>query len=350
MFQNEHVEELRSVLDLPQLYQKPSLRTLRETLYLLAVKPRSFEGLAAPLVHPKGLSNYLTGIVGSRLSWIQDESEKEIIWELASQRLSERSGRSGMASMTRSFSIPAASGAFDIRLHEPSLTEDNLGLKTWSSSFTLATRLHLLKLPSDALEGTILELGAGTGLVGLAASAMLQREVILTDLSVIELNLSKNIEINAGTLQTHNGSARSGVLDWTNPGMLRMRSSEDTPGLQLQSNTAVTLPNIGATSVESCCSRVASAMIILAADPIYSPDHPKLLVGTILTWLCKHNQARVILAYPLREAYAPQISELRQSLQLGGLTPIEEGTELAMDDWAEEVEHSWSVWAWKKVK
>lgn len=41
-----------------------------------------------------GLPRYLTAIVGSSLSWIEEQF-REDIWELASKRLSERAGRNG---------------------------------------------------------------------------------------------------------------------------------------------------------------------------------------------------------------------------------------------------------------
>lgn len=47
------------------------------------------------IVDEQGVPKYLTSIVGSSLDWIADDVTREQIWEAASARLSERSGRSG---------------------------------------------------------------------------------------------------------------------------------------------------------------------------------------------------------------------------------------------------------------
>ncbi len=44
---------------------------------------------------PPGLTRYLTSIISSQLSWIEDEATRERIREAASRRLSERCGRMG---------------------------------------------------------------------------------------------------------------------------------------------------------------------------------------------------------------------------------------------------------------
>src|SRR6266849_2107310 len=98
-----------------------------------------------------------------------------------------------MPEMTRTWIIPASSNLpeikFDIR--EPPLTGDNLGLKTWGTSFVIAKKLenfgisyldHLFTKPGISISGAskrllfpntkVLVLGAGTGLVGIAAGAV----------------------------------------------------------------------------------------------------------------------------------------------------------------------------------
>ena len=74
------------------------------TLELLAIKPTSWDPQnrlnghgAEAVIDEAGIPKYLTGIVASQLSWIDDERREEI-WEAASSRLSERSGRTGVAS------------------------------------------------------------------------------------------------------------------------------------------------------------------------------------------------------------------------------------------------------------
>lgn len=90
-----------TVLDLPQLYTRPTASELLQTLQLLAIKPPSWnhesgqqKNQSLNQVSEEGIPKYLTGIVASKLSWV-DEDWREEIWETASKRLSERSGRTG---------------------------------------------------------------------------------------------------------------------------------------------------------------------------------------------------------------------------------------------------------------
>jgi len=314
-------------------------------LELLDLPPSSF-GTTDPdiaLIHPEGVTAYLTKLVSSPLSWLISDAERDTVCETSSQRLSQRSGRTGMSSLTRSFLIPllntSMTNPLEIILHEPALTEDNLGLKTWSSSYVLARLLPTLTsmplpLPSHI---PVLELGAGTGLVGLVAAAVWQTDVVLTDLLAIAPNLAHNVAANAGVLRTHDGNAVAGVLDWT-----------DAESLAPVSSTATDFDAIAALRARG------KTHTILAADPIYSPSHPRLLVGAVARWLEDRGDvaasARLVLAYPVREAYLPQIADLRERLgEVGrrGLRVLEEGQEVTRDDWEEDVIVEWSVWGWK---
>lgn len=268
----------------------------------------------------------MTNVVGSDLSWIEDEDVKESIWEAASKRLSERSGRSAMGDIRRTFFIPLSSEDVDdgieLELHEPALTGDSLGLKTWASSNLLAKRLTKLcpKLPSVLLKDTIvLELGSGTGLVGLAAAAAFQAHVILTDLPEIVPNLQRNAQANAAALSLYDAKVDVAVLDWAEPTSLPVETH--------------------------------SFALILVADPIYSLDHPRLLVQTIRHHLSLDGSARVILEMPLRDAYAPERRDFRERMLAIGLVVDQEGEEVGFDDWSsgdhEErtaVPCWWSVW------
>jgi hypothetical protein len=87
------------VLDLPQIYKKPSGTELLKALALLTLQPRSFgitaDAVKGPAVQPEGVTRYLTSIISSPLSWLDTEELQEAVWDAASARLSERSGRTG---------------------------------------------------------------------------------------------------------------------------------------------------------------------------------------------------------------------------------------------------------------
>ncbi|XP_078430449.1 uncharacterized protein LOC144702315 [Wolffia australiana] len=60
----------------------------------------------------------------------------------------------------------------------------------------------------------ILELGSGTGLVGIAAAALLGGDVVLTDMGHVLDNLRFNVEVNAGAVAARGGAAVVRRLEW----------------------------------------------------------------------------------------------------------------------------------------
>lgn len=94
-----------SALDLPQVWQKPAFAALLKALQDLQVDPpvwnlktsrtEILKEQHTSSQHPREIAAYLGTIVGSELVWIEDEEDREVIWEEASRRLSERCGRSG---------------------------------------------------------------------------------------------------------------------------------------------------------------------------------------------------------------------------------------------------------------
>ncbi|KAF2737136.1 VPS28-domain-containing protein [Polyplosphaeria fusca] len=318
------------------LYTKPSANDILDALALLTSAPPSWDfndseehnddtqtlnrsralKSQAVKVNPEGVTSYLTSIVGSSLDWIEDENVREEIWNKASLRLSERSGRTAMGAISRRFEIPSLSGPFELAIHEPALTGDDLGLKTWAASYLLAKRLHTFDLPEapSSQNLPVLELGSGTGLVGLAMAG-LGANVILTDLPSIHSNLALNIQTNSELLKQNHGSARSGVLDWTKPSALRLSPLDDDTCGNVPTLLAIKFP------------------LILAADSLYSAEHPQLLVDTIETWLSNGADAQVIVEFPLRGAYLPEISDFRARMCKIGLHIVNEGEENGYDDW-----------------
>lgn len=258
-----------SVLDLPQMYQRPSYDALRSTLEALKLAPpvwkprvrhqqQSREGKdegkgkeqqhvgeqeevlereAAMAVdhHRADVTRYLSGIIKSPLSWINDDAQKDYLWELASRRMSERCGRSAMGEMVRAWPF-VDDDPFELVIREPALTGDLLGFKTWGSSYALARHLPELAqsttgclaglLPTgqhgDAVprdedkEGhpSVLELGSGTGLLGLAAAALWRTHVALSDLPPIMANLGANAETNRPLIEQRGGRVSVGPLTW----------------------------------------------------------------------------------------------------------------------------------------
>ncbi len=384
-----------SVLDLPQLHTKPTSAIILHTLSQLTINPSSFNGTSidSPLkVDEAGVTAYLTRFIASPLAWITSDKEKEDIWEAASQRLSERSGRMAMASISRVFLIcdyavrkdGSAPRYISILVNEPSMTDDNVGHKTWTGSFLLAKRLPytMAKLfptllppsgtkmspstiaesleslqpteaPSDHLHDEafqipspppspvtssfvpyshpailpmpqtiepvkVLELGAGTGLAGMAAAALFPNVAVhLTDLPSIVPNLIANVETNAHLFARH---PTEGVLDWSK------------------------LPSHVTPHERYDC--------ILAADSLYDPQHPDWLTNAMAMFLRKQRGSRIIVELPFRDMDLPYHRLLRNNMRKKGFVLLEEGRESGYDDWEGAwceklaVLCWWSVWSW----
>ena len=336
------------MLDLPQLYTKPTAKALLDTLALLTLALPSWETnntsdgngpekTSTTQINPEGVTRYLTSIVSSDLRWIQNDETKEEIWDLASARLSERSGRTAMRAMSRRFRIPSPGGSFELVIHEPTMTGDDLGLKTWAASYLLAKRLHNFQLvkAGDTERLRVLELGSGTGLVGLAMAG-LGADVVLTDLPNIHSNLTRNAKDNATIIEQNNGSTSCGILDWNTPHSLE------------------TFPIHDLNTMGRGVSIDEKFKLILAADSLYSPDHPRMLVDSIGAWLSTEADSKVIIEFPYRDAYMPEIKDFRERMGKIGLRILEEGEEKGYDDWGVAKENEgddgamvtcwWSCW------
>ena len=305
-------------------------------------------------INTEGLPGYLTSIISSPLNWIKDDAEKEQIWEATSQRLSERSGRTAIGAISRTFSIRCSpvptiqpkgeidhdhdanratkSHTIEIQLHEPTYTADNLGLKTWASSYLLAKRLPLLRstLPEIARDSYVLELGSGTGLVGIAVAAILSAHVLLTDLPEIVPNLEYNVQQNSVMIRDGGGEVGVGVLDWSDPASFHIAD----------------LDNFGTPH---------RFPLIFAADTVYSSEHSGLLVQAIEYHLSRAMRARVVVEIPLREGFDADGLDFQSRMTRMGLCILDEGEEVGYDDWTSDArEHDpievrcwWSVWGWK---
>jgi len=218
--------------DFPQVWERPSFQDLLACLKQLHVEPPIWDPTTSKKVirenqentarYHREVASYLSSIVSNRLKWIEDDGEKEIIWEEAGRCLSERCGRAGMGEITRRWPFHNRNPPFELVVREPPITGDSLGHKTWGSSYLMAQLLddiassslaHLLsKSHPTALR--ILELGSGTGLLGMAAAAMWRAEVSLSDLPDIMANLTFNIEKNRATVEQLGGKLSSGTLTW----------------------------------------------------------------------------------------------------------------------------------------
>lgn len=227
------------------------------------------------------------------------------------------------------YSVPSSpSTNIVVKITEPNLRAQSLSLETWASSHILASQLHHLtpsmKFPpasSDIIP--ILELGAGTGLVGIPAATFWKQPVILTDLEPIVPGLDANIILNADILAKSGTTVEAGTLDWADPSALIVHG-------QKRAETKV--------------------HVLLAADVIYSEEQPEMLANVIFHWLHRHKDARLIFAWALRVCYLDEIRDMWTRLEEGGLECIQEGQDRASEElFTDECLVEWSVWKWKNM-
>lgn len=246
------------------------------------------------------------------------------------------------------FSIKTDDQGSSIPIHiseQPGVSSENLSLSTWGASFVLANLLHKIDVPRldrssnhdrrPSVSAAALELGAGTGLVGLSASAIWKCDIVLTDLPRILPGLDANIRLNAASLAKSHCSASCGSLDWREPNSISLFPEGEAE-----------LPDEMQGQLSS--DSTSKPRVILAADTIYSWEHPELLTRTITTWLAPGSSSRAILCYPLRMAYIDHIREFWQLMEAAGFKCIQEGREQGNEDW-NEVAHTpyeWCIWAW----
>ncbi|KAF7562993.1 hypothetical protein G7046_g1166 [Stylonectria norvegica] len=321
--------------DFPQMWERPSFAQLGDVLKSLELNPPIWNHKRSRsdiLEHQESLASqrkgevtrYLATIIKSPLAWIDDDDEKEVIWTQASKRMTERCGRTAMGEVIRSWPFDGesvASEPFELIIREPALTGDSLGFKTWGSSYVLSQ--HLPRLADTSLfrlfdetmgqpRPDVLELGSGTGLLGIAAAALWKVPVALSDLPNIVSNLKDNAAKNAALVESHGGSLRVGPLTWG--------GSEDDID-------------------QTLFGQAFQFKIVLAADPLYDDDHPALLASAICQHLALGSESRAVVMVPLRDATTKRLLESFKQTMLDLDTPLfcDEEDELAgQDDWTDD--------------
>ncbi|APA09896.1 hypothetical protein sscle_05g046660 [Sclerotinia sclerotiorum 1980 UF-70] len=172
-------------------------------------------------------------------------------------------------------------------------------------------------------KGRILELGSGTGLLGLTAAMLWNRTTILTDLPDIVPNLDINLKRN-GFGQTPENNATAAILDWSDA-----------------EHSVVFSQNLN-----------DKFEMILVADPFYDTHHPALLAGVIPKFLKNSGDSRVLVSVPLRDnATRAMKSSFEELMSSQGYQLVASGMERCFDDWEESEQDDidgvycwWGIW------
>lgn len=387
---------MASPLDWPQMWQKPSCEVLVAALDALGMSPPTWNSaggpsqpaVESPASRRKGeATRYLSSIIKSPLAWI-DEDRRERVWELASRRMAERCGRTAMNELVRRWPFAAGPGeTFELTVREPALTGDSLGLKTWASSYVLARHLprlaasvstpssssssSLFKLFDESLgqpRPSVLELGSGTGLLGLAAAALWRVPVALSDLPGIVPNLKHNVHTNDALVTARGGSLTVGPLTWgggnggeedVDQGLFgvpfQFKVNPFPPSLLKRKKPSTSMmreaiPSEPRTTyspyyVQPPAKRghadTLPPQIVLAADPLYDDNHPGLLASAIGQHLALGSDARAVVMVPRRDATTSRLLEAFRQAMLDLEAPLfcdEEDELVGQDDWVDDDE------------
>ena len=171
----------------------------------------------------------------------------------------------------------------------------------------------------------LLELGAGTGLAGLAASSLFHVEACLTDLETIVPNLQHNIDANKSLIKRSGSTVTARDLDWS--------------------------------AIHTTILEKDRYDIILAADSLYTPEHATWLASTMKAYLGQHDRCRVFVSLPFRETEPGQHGRFREEMERMGFEVVDQGEERGFEDWEThgrtggervEVRCWWSMWRRRK--
>lgn len=286
------------------------------------------------------VTRWLTRLISEFTLISSDDDATTTKVEHLSERCAElialSAGRMAAGASVQDHIFQLGDGNLTVRLRDGALVHDSLGTHTWGA----APILSQLLLPLQAKNGQdlkILELGAGTGLVGLAIALWShqhriesQTQVICTDYhpTVLE-NLAHNITLNgwtswSGPLTSKNGvSVVARCLDWQSV----HRAQNGNASGQAQELTSQTLPSHLAHLKDSEWAMPLDIEIhsgafdlLVAADCVYDPVHPFWIrsVAQKLLRLSEQDESTKSLLHimvPLRPTHQQEMKAVYQAFE-----------------------------------
>ncbi|ERN13985.1 hypothetical protein AMTR_s00021p00171430 [Amborella trichopoda] len=181
--------------------------------------------------------------------------------------------------------------------HKTTSSIPNVGLQVWSTALMLADFvLHTIFTSSDFNDAIVLELGAGTGLVGILL-ARVARSVYLTDIDeeILE-NCSTNVHLNSKMYLHGESSIHVRELNWNNSWPPEVHCCDD-PSLRTKYSWSL-----------SEIQEVEGALVLLAADVIYSDDLTHSFFDTVGKLM--EQGSRKVLYLCLEKRYNFSLDEL----------------------------------------
>ncbi|CAO1614925.1 unnamed protein product [Parajaminaea phylloscopi] len=239
--------------------------------------------------------SWLTQAISS--TWLQEQPSTQ---EQAAEILAALCGRPASTADVTAFKF---SPNLRVLIQDSPVTADALGNRTWGAAPLLARRLvsQYLSESRDVAScsrrsQTVLELGAGTGLVGLALAAAARSSerpmhMDLTDYHPhVIANLTCNVRLNGLNEERSASCTRVSRLDWQAVHENHVKALQGTTGEPLAQDspqryvsTAQTLPEVGKAGGQPRAVRIPSFDegehpeaydVIIAADCVYDVNHP----------------------------------------------------------------------------
>ncbi|XP_020414804.1 methyltransferase-like protein 22 isoform X1 [Prunus persica] len=163
----------------------------------------------------------------------------------------------------------------------------SVGLQVWRAELLLSDFLLHKMFTSSELDGTVaLELGAGTGLVGVLL-ARVAKTIFITDHGNEVLdNCAKNVDLNS-ELFSHRATVHVRELDWMKPWPPRMTLEESSLGKRY----SWTFSEVEAAQ---------EASLLVAADVIYSDDLTDAFFSTLQRLMSSGSEKVLYLALEKR--------------------------------------------------
>ncbi|XP_010906574.1 uncharacterized protein [Elaeis guineensis] len=178
---------------------------------------------------------------------------------------------------------------FTIR-HNITSSLGNVGLQVWRAALVLTEFIwHKSLTSSDFNDIIALELGAGTGLVGIAL-ARVARTVFITDRGMEVLdNCGANVQLNSGLLKFHEPSIHIRELDWKEGWPPNLQTCDFSSQQRTRYSWA-----------SSEIEEAERATLLLAADVIYSDELTDSLFSILERLMSRGSEKVLYLAMEKR--------------------------------------------------
>ncbi|WFD02598.1 hypothetical protein MOBT1_001279 [Malassezia obtusa] len=321
---------------LPRLRREPSLEQIHDALAYVACLygPHrtewsaelcdALEAAAADQTERTFVMDWLTRLLASELAWIEDERERLAACDRAAELLAGCTSALEAGELVREFTFPMG-GAPELSLtvrDAPLPPSDSnsvqgaeeaaaaVGVQTYASSVIMCDLLvvepaafHEALCGSPRIEPfTVVELGAGTGIVGMIAVQLLAKRAFPSDVYITDYHddVMTNLRYNLDTYLLQepipNVNVTCEALDWR---ALHARLH----------------PEAAADGVVCRVPPAQSASLLLAADVVYDPMHATWLLAAIKYLLRQPDTdpaARAHILVPVR--FAGRLAGLYQTI------------------------------------